>query len=147
MTNIELHSQATSWCRILWAWFLSIIQEESSKPWKCIHNKTTENLYVKKSHKHDTHQRQKLRYYSWFQTNDYIKYLHDIFTQVPKPLTGSTKNIDHVYKLFFGNTVLKQHQNHYYTLIKLVNNYQKIATNRIEKHSLELMKITWCHKQ
>ena len=35
----------------------------------------------------------KLRYDSWFQKKEYVKYLHNIFTKSPKSPTESTKNI------------------------------------------------------
>ena len=37
------------------------------------------------------------------------------------------KTSTHVYKLFFGDKVLNQHQNHCDALIKLVNNYEKLS--------------------
>ena len=42
------------------------------------------------------------------------------------------KTQSHVYKLFFGNTVLNQHQNHYDALIKLANNYKKLQQTELK---------------
>ena len=85
------------------------------------------NLYIKKSHANMTCiTHQKLRYNSWFQKNECVKYLHDIFIKVPKSPTESTKNIKSRSQAVFGNTVLNQHQNHCDALIKLVNNYKKL---------------------
>ena len=105
------------------------------------HHQKHENAFMPKQQKiytlqvtciHDLHQHQKLRYDSLFQKNHHIKYSHDIFTKVPEsPVTF---------------TSLKQHQNHYDALIKLVNNYKKLnAPNGYKRnynHLLELMKIT-----
>ena len=50
-------------------------------------NHEKQKIYISKSHMYiyDLHQHQKtLLYDSWFQKNDYVKYLHDIFTKCTK---------------------------------------------------------------